>query len=90
MKADYSRKVEMICPVCGGKTFQYESAVTDSPVTCVICKRTFSRDQLVNANQENVDANLNELGDEVMKDVRKDISDMIQKTFGNNKNFRIG
>ena len=89
MKDDYGRRVELLCPVCGGKQFEYDETKADGPVTCILCKRAFSRDQLIDANQENVAANLDELKDEVMKDVQKDLTDMFKKTFGNNSNFRI-
>jgi formylmethanofuran dehydrogenase subunit E len=50
MKDDYSKKVEMICPVCGGKMFEHDSEVPDGPVKCISCNRSYSRDQLVKAN----------------------------------------
>lgn len=85
MKESYDRSVELICPVCGGKTFSFDNEIDDGDVTCVQCKRVFSRDELNDANQENISVNLEEVKKEVVDDIKKDF----QKMFINNKHFRI-
>jgi uncharacterized Zn finger protein (UPF0148 family) len=89
VKDEYSKKVEMICPVCGGKTFEYDSAIADGPVKCISCKREFSREALVDSNQENMAIHTDELKSEVMEDVAKEMKEMLKKTFGNDKNFTV-
>lgn len=89
MKSDYSRNVEMICPVCGSKTFEYDTEIEDGDVKCISCERVFTRQELFDANQENMNINLEEIQQEVVKDTADEINKMLKKTFGNNKNFKI-
>ena len=89
MKSDYSKKVEMICPLCGSTTFEYDTEKEDGDVTCISCKRVFTRDELFNANQENLNANMEDIQNEVLKDTAHEIKNMMKKTFGNNTNFKI-
>ena len=89
MKSDYSKNVELICPVCGSKTFEYDTEIEDGDVTCISCKKVFTREELFEVNQENMNINLEELKQEVLKDTSDEIHKMFKKTFGNNKNFTI-
>ncbi len=89
MKNDYSRKIEMICPVCGSKTFESDNEIQDDDVTCLCCKKTFTRDELSNANKNNIDQNLSKIKEEVLQDTKKEMQDMLKKAFGNNKNIKI-
>jgi uncharacterized Zn finger protein (UPF0148 family) len=85
MKESYDRSVEMICSVCGGKTFSYDNKVEDGEVTCVQCKKVYTRTELSDANQENISVNLEEVKMEVIEDIKKDFKNI----FKNNKRFRI-
>jgi len=89
MKDDYGKNVEMICPVCGSRTFEYDKEIEDSPVKCDSCKKEFTRDGLFEANRENLTANMDDLKKEVLKDTESEIKKMFKKSFGNNKNFKI-
>jgi predicted nucleic acid-binding Zn-ribbon protein len=83
MKDEYAKKVELACPVCGGKTFQYDSTITDGPATCLLCKRTFSRDELLAANSETLSANMEELQKEAVDDMGKELRKKLKDAFGN-------
>ena len=85
MKQNYDRSVELICPVCGGKTFSFDNEIDDGDVTCVQCKKIFTRDELNEANQENISVNFEEVKKEVIDDINKDFKNM----FKNNKHFRL-
>ena len=87
MKDDYAINVEMVCPLCGGKTFEYDEL--DSPVKCIGCNKIFTREELFDSNQENMSINMDELKKEVLDDVASDFKNMLKKTFKNNKNFKI-
>jgi hypothetical protein len=86
MKDDYTKNVEMICPVCGGKTFQYDSEAVDLRATCISCKRTFSRDELLAGNGETISANMKELQKEAVEDIGNEIRKKLKEAFG--KNFK--
>ena len=79
MKNDYDRSIEMICPVCGGKTFHYDNEIENGNVTCIQCKKEFTRDELREANQENISVNLDEIKKEVMDDITADLRKMLKK-----------
>ena len=87
MKDDYAINVEMVCPLCGGKIFEYDEL--DSPVKCIGCKRIFPREKLFESNQENISINMDELKKEVADDISSDFKKILKKTFRNNKNFKI-
>ena len=82
MKNSYDRNVVLVCPVCGGKTFSYDSEDDNSTVTCTSCNKVFSRDEIIRANQENIDINAKEVRDEIIKDTSEDIKKMFKKHFG--------
>lgn len=81
MKKNYDRTIELICPVCGNKTFSYDSENEESDVTCLECNNIFTRKELQEANQENININLAETKKEVLKDVENDIQKMIKNIF---------
>jgi len=85
MKQNYDRSIELLCPVCGGKTFSFDNEIEDGDVTCVECKNVFTREEINAANKENIEVNLNEIKKEVLGDIKKDL----QSHFKNNKYFRI-
>lgn len=81
MKSDYSRNVEMICSECGSKTFEYDTEKEDGNVTCISCQRIFTRQELFDVNQENMNINLEEIKQEALKDERNEIKKMLNKIF---------
>lgn len=84
MKNDYDKRVELICPICGSKTFKYNNEDDMSDVTCISCNKIFSRDELFESNQENLNINLDELKQELLHDTSNDIKKMLKNTFGKN------
>jgi len=80
MKESYDRSVELICPVCGGKTFSFDNEIDDGDVTCIQCKKVFTRDELNEANQENISVNLEEVKKEVVDDIKEEFKNMFKKS----------
>jgi hypothetical protein len=83
MKSNYNRTVELNCPVCHGKDFDS----TEDTATCRNCKRTFTRQQLQDANRSKINASVESVKKEVLNDVKTDFQKMLKKSFGNN--FKI-
>lgn len=82
----YSRTIEMHCPTCGGTEFKSdEAAGAESPVTCTSCGLQLTRDDLREANGQNIAAHVDEVKKEVVQDIRKAFRD----AFKGNKSFRI-
>ncbi|MFO7580666.1 MAG: hypothetical protein R6W74_10745 [Nitrosomonas halophila] len=80
----YGRNVNLICPTCGGDQFEY-GEVEVALVTCASCEREMTKEQLIDENSENVQANVSEVTQEIKKDFEKKIKDI----FKNNNNFRL-
>ena len=85
MKKDYSRKIELFCPLCANKVFSYDDENEDSLIECVDCRRKFTRDEIKQANQENISNNLESVKKEVISDIREDF----KKMFKGNKNLKL-
>lgn len=80
----YGRSVGLNCPTCGGDQFEYDE-VEVTLVTCASCEREMTKEELIDENSENIQANVAEVTQEIKKDFEKQIKDI----FKNNKNFRL-
>jgi transposase-like protein len=80
MKNNFNRTVELICPTCHGKDFDN----TGGLATCKNCKRTFTSQQLQDANRAKINATAESIKKEVFKDIKTDFQKMLKKSFGNN------
>jgi transposase-like protein len=83
MKNNYNRTVELNCPVCHGKNFD---SIGDT-ATCRNCRRTFTRQQLQDANRSKINVAVESAKNEVFNDVKTDLQKMLKKSFGSN--FKI-
>lgn len=79
----YNRKVMLLCSTCGHKDFEYDSA--DGPLRCTHCDRVFDREELIRENGEVIEAEIEELKGEVVKELR----DRLQAAFRGSKNIRL-
>jgi len=87
----YSRSITLTCPTCAGTQFEYDEAETsgEAPIKCAGCEREMTRDELKEANAENIDEHVKEIGKQVTQDLQKQLHDSLKKAFRGNKNFRI-
>jgi uncharacterized Zn finger protein (UPF0148 family) len=90
-KDKYHRNVELICPTCGGKLFEFKEGDKEfiELFKCASCGRKISKDELIRENEENINENLTEIGQEVMKDFKKEFKKTLKETFKNDKNIRV-
>jgi hypothetical protein len=56
---------------------------------CARCQREFTRDELIEANSENVSEHVKEMKDEIVKDVAKELKDTLKKAFSGSKSIKI-
>lgn len=68
----YERRVTMMCPTCGGEQFSYEDE-GDGPVTCGMCGRQFTRDELMEANSERIEGEVGQIGKQVVDNLAKEM-----------------
>ncbi|WME83654.1 ECs_2282 family putative zinc-binding protein [Stenotrophomonas maltophilia] len=87
----HSRSITLTCPTCAGTQFEYDEAETSSeaPMKCAGCERVLTRDELEEANAENISEHLKEFKRDITPDLRKHLRDTLKKSFRGNKNFRI-
>jgi hypothetical protein len=85
MKKDYSRKIGLFSPLCASEIFSYDDEKEDSLVECLDCKKTFTRDEIREANQENIANNV----EAVEKEIMRDIESHLKKILKGNKHFKI-
>lgn len=87
----YSRQVLMLCPTCGGDQFSYDSADTQDTAiyTCARCGLQISKDDLIQANSENVQEHVKEIGQEAVKDIAEEFRRSLKNAFRGNKHIRI-
>lgn len=74
----YNRSISLLCPTCGNDQFKYDDENELLSVICQQCKTEISRDDLIEANAENIEINKDEIIRELEKDVQKQFKDMFK------------
>lgn len=71
----YERTVSLLCPTCGGTEFESQAANEEvAQFKCLSCGLTTTKSELIAANGENIDAQLDEIKTEVLNDMTKSIA----------------
>lgn len=68
----YSRNIILVCPTCGGSELKHDES---DIVKCAGCDNEMKREELIQGNDENIQANVEEVKDEIFKDVKKQLKD---------------
>lgn len=92
---DLSRKVSLHCPVCGNTMFSNVDESNDNTnlseasgstlFKCSDCGKIISKDDLIKANESTINANVEDMKNEAIKEFEKEI----KKIFKDNKNIKI-
>lgn len=78
MKDSYYRSMSMLCSTCGGAEFEYEN--DDGPFWCTSCDRIYAtRDDLIGENGARIDNQVEEIGQQVVKDFHDDLRKAFKK-----------
>jgi len=87
----YTRSVVLLCPTCGCTTLaELEShSCGQATVRCPSCGRTMSKDELIRENGATIAAAVEEMKEDVVSDVQKELRDMLKNAFKGSKNIRI-
>jgi len=84
---NYDRNVKLICPLCGNDSFSnvdYESDdLLNAPGSikekCAYCGSIFTKDELLEANKEQIDATAEEMIQEALGDFEKELKKALRK-----------
>jgi plasmid replication initiation protein len=85
MKESYNKNGQLRCITCGDTEFEYND--DKSWIKCIRCGREYKggKDELIELNQENFNDSLENSKDEIVKDLKDDVSNMFKKAFKGNK-----
>ena len=90
MKKSYDKDVKLRCITCGD-TDSFEFNDDKTWIKCTKCNREYpgGYDELVDLNQQTINQQIEKTKSEVIKDLEKDFTEMLKKTFKGNKNIEI-
>lgn len=83
---DLSRQVELICPTCGCTQFVSEELPVGQEYTddwefiCAHCGHRFTRKQLIEENTETINAHIENMGNEIVAEMAKDLKKQLKKS----------
>ena len=84
---DLSRNVTLFCDACGNDQFstldeikcELSEAPDETRVQCSDCGKVFTKAELLEVNQEVINANLEEIQNEAIKEMEKMLSKALKK-----------
>lgn len=81
---DLSVQVTLSCPTCGGTEFaetsgQDQGSADERYFICAHCEAAISRDQLIEANSESIDATIQDMGDDIISALSKDLKKALKR-----------
>ena len=84
-----NRSISLLCPTCGSSEMESLNGPHDISelFKCNSCGLEITKDELMSANQENINTNLDEMKQEAVKDVKSEIEKVLKNTFKDSKNI---
>lgn len=84
---DLSRNVTLFCDVCGNDQFstldeincELSEAPDETRIQCSDCGKIFTKAELLEVNQEVINANIEEIQNEAIKEMEKMLSKALKK-----------
>ena len=81
---DLSVRVSLLCPTCGCTEFseaseQNQGQTDEQYYICEHCGTAISRDQLIEANSESIDATIQDMGDDIVSALLKDLKKTLKR-----------
>ena len=81
-----SRNVTLYCPTCGNDQFScvdmeiddLSGAPDDTRIQCADCKCIFTKAELIETNQDDINANIEEMKKDLLKDLEKKLKKMFK------------
>jgi len=87
----YDRSVTLLCPTCGSSQFSQsaENEEDSALMKCASCGREITKDELIRENSENIAEHVDEIKEQVVKDVRSELQKSLAAAFKGNKHIKI-
>ena len=84
---DLSRKVSLLCPICGNDQFEsldvdhddLMNAEADVRIKCSDCGNIFTKEELLRENAEIIDVAVEEVKQEAVKEIEKDLKKVLKR-----------
>jgi predicted RNA-binding Zn-ribbon protein involved in translation (DUF1610 family) len=84
---DLSRTVSLLCPVCGNDQFDalddsfvdFDAAPDDTQFKCADCGSLFTKEQLLGENSEKINIAIEEVKQEAIKEMKKELERAFRK-----------
>lgn len=78
----YNRSIVLLCPSCGNNNLELKNGNQEySNIKCPSCNRIMTKEELIRENSENIDVNIAEVKEEVIKDIKKEFASIFKKNF---------
>lgn len=81
MKENYNKQIKLICATCGSGDF-FDKDECTGVITCKKCSRVYygGYDEIVGLNQPQIGAEIENMKQEVQRDLMKDINNIFKKS----------
>ena len=76
---DLSRSIELNCPICANNQFEFDSELESTTYKCSDCGKEFTKDELLKANEYKINANIDDVKDEAIQEIEKELKKMLKK-----------
>lgn len=76
---DLSREVSLYCPSCGNNLFSTIDENDEPIYQCSACKNVFSKSQLLEENEEIINANIEDIRNEAIKEFDIELRKSLKK-----------
>ena len=84
---DLSRNVTLFCDVCGNDQFSsldnhisdLENASDETKIQCSVCKKIFTKAELIEVNEEVINLNIEEIQNEAIDEFEKEMKKIFKK-----------
>lgn len=89
MKKNYSKSIQLRCVVCGSAdNFEFNDDKTY--IKCTKCNREYpgGYDELVELNRRFIDEEIEHAKEEIGRDMKEELTDMLNKAFKGNRHFK--
>ena len=76
---DLSRSIKLNCPICANNQFEFDSELKPTTYKCSDCGKEFTKDELLKANEYKINANIDDVKDEAIQEIEKQLKKMLKK-----------